>query len=122
MSIFMQSPEGVGQGSMAASQCVPRNPGLGIVSWVYQTLRYNQVYTSMYMDRLSHIGTYQYVLVHTCLYLLMAIGLLQYDKSIYLYPLVHTSMCLYIPVHTIYYNLIPLGAVMFCLVLSGTAL
>ncbi len=112
----------VWSGSMAASRCIPRNSGLGIVRWVYLTLRYKQVYTSMYMDRLSLIGTYQYVLVHTCLYLLMAIGLLQYDKSIYLFLLVHTSMCLYKLVHTIYYNLIPLGTVMFCLVLSGTTL
>ncbi len=38
----------VGQGSMAASRCVPRNPGLGTVSLVYRTLS-KRVSTSMYM-------------------------------------------------------------------------
>ena len=74
------------------------------------------------MDRLSHIGTYQYLLIHTALYLLIPFGLPQYGWSIYLYTLVQTSLYFYIPVHTICYNLIPLGTVMFCLVLSGTAL
>ena len=93
----------------------------------YQTKMYKLVYTSMYMDRLSHIGTYQYVLVHRALYLFMPFNYLsmvcQFTcQFTHWYILVCTPTYQFIPYITISYHLVLSCSVWYNQVLPCTLL